>query len=51
MIAVGRQLVGTRSALLEHLFALAFEHQVDGTPHIDLEYHATKSARLRSRNV
>jgi hypothetical protein len=39
VIAVGHKLVGTPGALLERLLALAFEHQVGGTPDIDLGYH------------
>ena len=49
MIAVGRKLVDTRGALLKRLLAIAFEHQVGGSPNIDLRYHATKGARLRSK--
>ena len=41
VIAGGRKLVGTRGALFERLLAVAFEHQVGGTPDIDLGYHAT----------
>src|SRR6516162_7255320 len=33
---------------LYRLLAIAFEHQVSGSPNIDLRYHATKGARLRS---
>src|SRR5438874_2174439 len=51
VILVDRELVGTLGALLERLFTIAFEHQVGGAPDIDLGYHATKSAPLRSRNV
>ena len=49
VIAVGRKLVDTRGALLKRLLAIAFEHQVGGSPNIDLRYHATKGARLRSK--
>jgi hypothetical protein len=45
-IAGGRMLVGTRGALLECFLAIAFEHQVGGTPDIDLGYHATKDGGL-----
>ena len=51
VIAVGRKLVDTRGALLKRLLAIAFEHQVGGSPNIDLRYDATKGARLRSKPV
>jgi len=36
VIAVGRELVGARGALLERLLAVALEDQVGGAPDIDL---------------
>ena len=51
MIAVGREFVGPRGALLERFIAVALQHQGAGTPDIDLGYHAGKIARLRSRYV
>jgi hypothetical protein len=33
-------------SVLKRLLAIAFEHQVGGSPNIDLGYHATKGARL-----
>ena len=51
VIAVGRELVGPRGALLERFFAIALQHQGRGTPDIDFGYHAGKIARLRSRYI
>ena len=51
VIAVGRELVGARDALLERLISVALQHQGGGTPDIDLGYHAGKIARLRSTNI
>ena len=48
VIAVGRELV---RSLLERLFAVALEHQIGGTPDIDLGYHVTKGVRLRLRKA
>src|SRR6202043_1135885 len=42
VIAVGRELVGARAALLERFLAVALEHQIGGAPDIDLGYHAGK---------
>ena len=41
-IAVGRELVGARDALLERFLAVALEHQIGGAPDIDFGYHAGK---------
>ena len=51
VIAVGRELVGPRGALLERFFAIALQHQGRGTPDIDLGYPAVKTAGLRSSNA
>ena len=51
VIAVGRELVSPRGALLERFIAVALQHQTGGSPDIDLGYHAGKIARLRSRYV
>src|SRR6516162_8035467 len=53
VIAVGRKLVDTRGALLKRLLAIAFEHQVGGSPNIDLsitrrKVHAYGQNRLTS---
>jgi hypothetical protein len=53
VIAVGRKLVNTRGALLKRLLAIAFEHQVGGSPNIDLsitrrKVHAYGQNRLTS---
>jgi hypothetical protein len=50
VIAVGSELVGARAAFLERFLAIALEHQIGGTPDIDLGYHAGKIAVVRSRN-
>jgi len=42
VIAVGSEFVGTRAAFLERFLAIALEHQIGGTPDIDLGYHAGK---------
>ena len=51
VIAIRRELVGARGALLERLISVALQHQGGGTPDIDLGYHGGKIARLRSTNV
>jgi hypothetical protein len=43
VIAVGRELVGPRGALLERFIAVALQHQGRGTPDIDLGIKAGKS--------
>jgi hypothetical protein len=40
VIAVARELDGSRGALLERFIAVALQHQGGGTPDIDLGYHA-----------
>ena len=51
VIAIRREHVGARGALLERLISVALQHQGGGTPDIDLGYHAGKIARLRSTNA
>jgi hypothetical protein len=51
VIAVSREFVDARAALLERFVAIAIQHQGGGTPDIDLGYHAMKTARLRSTKV
>ena len=51
VIAVGRELIGARDALLKRVVAIALQHQGGSTPDIDLGYHAGKIARLQSTNV
>ena len=51
VIAIRRELIGARDALLERLISVALQHQGGGTPDIDLGYHGGKIARLRSTNV
>jgi hypothetical protein len=48
MIAVGRDLVGARGALLERLLAVALENKVRGAPDIDFRDH---TGRLSSERV
>src|SRR5215467_8176815 len=43
VIAVSRELLGARGALLERFVSVALQHQGGGTPDIDLGYHAGKS--------
>jgi hypothetical protein len=50
VIAVGSELIGARIAFLERLLAIALEHEVGGTPDIDLGYHVGKTAGLQSSN-
>ena len=42
VIAFGRELVGTRGALLERVLTVTLEHQGGGAPDVDLGYHAEK---------
>jgi hypothetical protein len=49
VIAVGRELVGTRGSLLQRVLTVTLEHQSGGAPDVDLGYHAEKSASLNSQ--
>ena len=51
IIAGGRELVSSSGTLLGRLIAVALEHELRCPPDIDLGYHATNTAGLRSRNV
>jgi hypothetical protein len=51
VIAAGRKLVGTRGALFERLFAVAFQHQVGGAPDVDLGYHVGKMYAAISKRL
>ena len=48
IIVLRGELVGTRSALLKRLVAVALEHEVGGAPDVDLGYHREQVARFRS---
>jgi hypothetical protein len=39
VIAVSREFVGPRGALFESLVTVPLEHQLRGTPNIDIRYH------------
>ena len=51
VIAVGRQFVGPRGAFLERFVAIALEHELRGSPNVDLGYHSAKAARPASIKV
>ena len=51
VIAGGCELVDAPVALLKRFVAVALQHKGGGAPDIDLGYHATNTAGLRSRNV
>ena len=46
MIAVARELVSARGALLKRPFAAALEHQIGGAPDVDLGYSRRRDCRL-----
>jgi hypothetical protein len=51
VIAAGRELVGTRGALLKGLLAVVNEHQIGGASDIGFGYHADEIAGLGSMNA
>jgi hypothetical protein len=51
VIAGKRELVSSSGAFLEHLPAVAFEHQLRRPPKVDLGYLAGKAARSSSIKV
>jgi hypothetical protein len=51
VIAGDGELVNTRVAYVERFLAAALDHQIGGSPDIDLGCHAQKMAGLPSRNV
>ena len=46
MIAGRRELVNTRAAFLERFVAVTLQHQIGGSPDIDLGYHRAENCRL-----
>ena len=48
VIVLRGELVGARGAFLSGFVAIPLEHEVGGTPDIDLGYHRKQVARLRS---
>jgi hypothetical protein len=51
LILLRRKFISARGAFLEGLAAVPLQHEVCGTPDVDLGYHTRKVARLRSLNL